>query len=96
MDVVPIVQERPDVNAELNALKKDCKIGIFGSYEQTNLTKLVLLQFFLKSEGYENTLIASDLQERCPRKKGERKSKYNNRVSNHLIRISNIHIFIFF
>jgi hypothetical protein len=96
MDVVPIVPERPEINAELDALKKDCIIGIFGSYEQANLTKLVLLQIFLKRQGYENALIASDLQERFSRKKGEIKSKYNHRLSNNLIRISNIHIFVFF
>lgn len=96
MDVVPIVPERSDINAEFDALKKDCKIGIFGSYEQTNLTKLVLLQNFLRHQGYENTLIASDLQERFSRKNREIKSRYNNRLSNNLIRISNIHIFVFF
>lgn len=96
MDAVPIVPERPELNAELEILKKKCKIGIFGSYMQENLSKLVLLQFFLKHQGYEITLIASDLQERFPRMSRERRSTYNHRLSNNLIEISNIHIFVFF
>jgi len=93
---VPVVPERPEVIEEFKALKKEYKIGIFGSYEQTNLTKLSLLQNFLNREGYENTRIALDLMERYPRKKGEHKSTYIHRLSNNLIRISDIHIFVFF
>lgn len=96
MVFVPYVSERPELLAEYNALKNDCKIGLFGSYENKNLTILSLLQYFLKHQGYENTLLASDLYERYPRRKGEHRSSYDVRISNTLIRISNVHIFVIF
>ncbi|MFA4859184.1 hypothetical protein [Methanoregula sp.] len=96
MVLIPFVPERPDILEGFEALKSECKIGIFGSYSNQNKTNLALLQFFLRKNGYENTYLASDLQEQYHQNALETEYSYIHRISNELINQSNILIFVVF
>jgi hypothetical protein len=92
----PRVQKRPDIIAEFEALKRDIRIGIFGSYLGNHLTDLNLLQIFLKDNGYINTKLARDLEEDEPRGLHENEFTYAQRISDKLVDESYVHIFILF
>jgi len=79
--------------AQLDDLKKNVKIGIFGSFYGSRKTDLLSLKQFLHSAGY-NPGISEDLDMLKEKDLTKRDLLGNRKLSEHLILTSVIHIFV--
>jgi hypothetical protein len=70
-------------------------VGIFGSFEEKRKTKLNKIKNFLLKHQFD-AKISSDFECSNPKKPTEDIDTYNGRMSDLLLRWSDIHIFIFF
>ena len=86
-------QER--IKRDIQYHKKAINISIFGSFEKSKIDILIQLRDFLIENGYR-ARISRDLERQFRRRKDESDDAYNVRMSDKLIEISHIYIFIFF
>lgn len=80
-------------NKQLDNLKANTKIGIFGSFYKTNKPDLLSLKKFLSDCGY-NVRISEDLDPRTLEEKNNRDPAYDRKLSENLIMESDFHLFI--
>ena len=76
-------------------LFNNTNVGIFGSFEEKRKSKLIKIKNFLLKYQFA-AKISSDFECGNPKKSTEDIDAYNGRMSDLLLRRSNIHIFIFF
>jgi len=80
-------------NKQLETLKGRTKIGIFGSFFKSRKTELLALKKFLNDNGY-NARISEDLDKRPEYERKKRDPTCARKLSEKLIKESEIHIFI--
>jgi hypothetical protein len=80
-------------NKQLVSLKHQTKIGIFGSFSGSRKTGLLSLKKFLCDNGY-NACMSEDLDKRPFHERMKRDPACDRKLSEKLIKDSDIHIFI--
>jgi len=80
-------------NKQLVSLKQKTKIGIFGSFTESRKTGLLALKKYLCDNGY-NAWISEDLDKRSDHERKKRDPACDRKLSEKLIKDSDIHIFI--
>lgn len=80
-------------NNQLASLKHQTKIGIFGSFSKSRKAGLLALKKFLCDNGY-NARTSEDLDKRSLPERLKRNPVCDRKISEKLIRESDIHIFI--
>lgn len=81
-------------NFDLDIARKSVQIGIFGSFQR--IEHLRKCKEYLIAKGYTRTVLSFDLEREHPKLPDETGDAYNLRISEELIRTSDIHIFYFF
>ena len=78
---------------QLNSLKRNTLIGIFGSFYGTRKSDLISLKQFLRNYGY-NPRISEDLDKRKEKDRKKKDPVCDRKLSEKLINDSDIHIFV--
>lgn len=94
---MPFSKESVDYFAQrakqLENCKNQTKIGIFGSFYGDRKAALLALKKYLNENGY-NAHISEDLDKRPEKERKKRDNAYDRKMSEKLIRESDIHIFV--
>ncbi len=80
--------------ALLQEYRKTVRIGIFGSFYNSRKDDLIWLRDYLKSQGYTQTRISEDLDDRSDEERKTDNPIVNRKLSTRLIDESDIHIFV--
>ena len=70
-------------------------VSIYGAFTGGRYKKLEDLRNCLRDEGY-NAILSTDLEELYPRREDETEDEYNLRISEKLMEVGDVHIFVFF